>query len=65
MITLWILDENSLHIATVKAKTYREAKEYAEEHYPEEDSYHHDDIGHQCVNANFDLNPNAEVIDWL
>lgn len=65
MKTLWILDENSIHIATIKAKTYREAKEYADEHYPTEDSYYHDDIGCQCVNARFDYNPDAEIIDWL
>lgn len=61
---VWILDENSNHVATITGEE-TEVIGYATEVYPHGplDDFRIDRAGYQCANAAFDFNPNATIID--
>ena len=59
---IWILDENHLHVATIEG-TEQNIRTYAEIYFPFSEGFHIDQTGPRCVNASFDLNPEATEIE--
>lgn len=61
-MNFYILDENSLHVATIIGNE-SDALDYAAACYPSEDGFKINTKGPHCVNADFDINPEAEVVN--
>ena len=64
MAKIWILDENSEHVATISGDPIN-AHLLADNLYPNGlfGNYKIDVIGPHCANAQFDLNPDAKIIE--